>query len=144
MYRRRRPILGAALLVGASRSAARNEVEKQAQRSAETQMAAERAVDKSRREEEERERRTQLAIDEAIARERSRAQNADRAPPNFKDAPTGHGTAYQIGQASPYVSYGQSVGEKQGANIRYCPNCAYVCALEDKFCSRCGQKQLAD
>mgnify|MGYP006877403929 CR=1 FL=1 len=73
--RRRRPILGAAVLVGASRAAARSEVQKQTQRDAETQIAVETAADRKWREERENERRTQLAIDEAIAKEKSRTEN---------------------------------------------------------------------
>jgi hypothetical protein len=59
-------------LYEAPRSAARHEVEKQGQRNAQIQMAAERNAKKKRHEKEERDRRTQLAIDEALAKERSK------------------------------------------------------------------------
>jgi hypothetical protein len=144
MFGRRRPILGTAILVGASRSAARHEMEKQKQRDAETQIAIERAADKKRREEEENDRRTQLAIDEAIARERSRNEDASKLPLCHEAVPVGHSTAHPIEQAQPYVSHGQGAGEKQEAKIWYCPGCGYGCKHGDKFCSKCGKKQLID
>ncbi|KFY28070.1 hypothetical protein V491_00642 [Pseudogymnoascus sp. VKM F-3775] len=76
----RRPVLGAALVYGASRSAARHEVEEQNQRSVEAQLSADRAAEKQRFEEEQRERRTQLAIDEAIAKERSKYAAVETEP----------------------------------------------------------------
>jgi hypothetical protein len=72
----RRPVLGAAVVYGVSRLAARREVERQEQRNAEAQLSAERAAEKQRRDEEERDRGTQFAIDDAIAKEQSK--NAGR------------------------------------------------------------------
>ena len=141
MFGRRRPLLGAAVLVGASRSAARHEVEKQAQRDAERHMAIEQAADKKWREEKENDRRTQLAIEEAIAKEKGRAENGNRSTAYPEAVPTGYGKAYQMEQAPPYGSYGQPVGENQTATTQYCPNCGYACKRGDKFCSKCGQKQ---
>ncbi|KAL5371813.1 hypothetical protein DPSP01_013994 [Paraphaeosphaeria sporulosa] len=119
MFGRRRPLLGAALVVGASRSAARHEVEREAQRSAEMQWAAEKAAVDKRREEEERDRRTQLALDEAIAKERQRTE-------------------------STQSSRQPGVGEKQAPNVRYCPSCGHACLRGAKFCSMCGEKQPED
>lgn len=144
MFGRRRPLLGAAVVVGASRSAARHEVERQAQRNAEMQLAADRAADKQRREEDERDRRTQLAIDEAIAKERSRTNQAEEVPPYTKAITRERGINDQTEQMPSYTGYGHGVDEKKGANVRYCPECQHVCKREDKFCSRCGHKQPTD
>ncbi|WAO91331.1 Hypothetical protein NCS54_00879800 [Fusarium falciforme] len=64
--RRRRPILGAAVVVGASRSAARHEVERQAAMNTQRELEIQREVELQRRNEEEQERRMQRAVDEAI------------------------------------------------------------------------------
>ncbi|KAI5262144.1 hypothetical protein E4T47_09343 [Aureobasidium subglaciale] len=85
---RRRPLLGAALVVGASRSAARNEVEKQAAREAEIRLAA----DMRRREEEERAMRTQRAIDESIARQYA-AVGKQPEPPTYYPSVQGPSSA---------------------------------------------------
>ncbi|UPL02836.1 hypothetical protein LCI18_013770 [Fusarium solani-melongenae] len=64
--RRRRPILGAAVVVGASRAAARHEVERQAVMNTQRELEIQREVELRRRNEEEQERRMQRAVDEAI------------------------------------------------------------------------------
>ncbi|KAM6529223.1 hypothetical protein FALCPG4_007370 [Fusarium falciforme] len=64
--RRRRPILGAAVVVGASRSAARHEVQRQAAMDTQRELEIQREVELRRRNEEEQERRMQRAVDEAI------------------------------------------------------------------------------
>ncbi|KAI8649182.1 hypothetical protein NCS57_01454400 [Fusarium keratoplasticum] len=64
--RRRRPILGAAVVVGASRAAARHEVERQAVMDTQRELEIQREVELRRRNEEEQERRMQRAVDEAI------------------------------------------------------------------------------
>ncbi|KAJ4202408.1 hypothetical protein FSOLCH5_008627 [Fusarium solani] len=64
--RRRRPILGAAVVVGASRAAARHEVERQAVVDTQRELEIQREVELRRRNEEEQERRMQRAVDEAI------------------------------------------------------------------------------
>ncbi|KAF4332398.1 hypothetical protein FBEOM_13811 [Fusarium beomiforme] len=78
--RRRRPILGAAVVVGASRAAARHEVRKQELIATEREGEIQREVELRRREEEEEERRTQRAVDEAMKKaameEKSAQQNA--------------------------------------------------------------------
>ncbi|KAI5197923.1 hypothetical protein AUEXF2481DRAFT_516600 [Aureobasidium subglaciale EXF-2481] len=111
---RRRPLLGAALVVGASRSAARNEVEKQAAREAEARLAA----DTRRREEEERAMRTQRAIDESIARQYA-AVGKQPEPPIYYPGVQGASLANM-------------------KDVRYCRQCNSLCKLQDKFCSACG------
>ncbi|KAH6982318.1 hypothetical protein BKA56DRAFT_369366 [Ilyonectria sp. MPI-CAGE-AT-0026] len=64
--RRRRPILGAAVVVGASRAAAKHEVRKQADMESQREMEMEREFEARRIREEEQELRTQRAVDEAM------------------------------------------------------------------------------
>src|SRR5277367_6294014 len=128
MFRRGhgRPILGAAVVVAASKSAAKHEVENQAQRNMEAQVAAGRAADKQRREEEERDRRTQLAIDEAIQKERSRVELTE-AKQDYSQATTAQtGRRDHTDNATPYSGYGSKDGERLGATTRYCPECGNV------------------
>lgn len=81
--RRRRPILGAAVVVGASRAAARHEVRKQGTLEAQREMEIQREVELRRRQEEEQELRTQRAVEEAMkkaALENQAAQQNTAAP----------------------------------------------------------------
>jgi hypothetical protein len=144
MFGRRRPILGAAVLVGASRSAARHEVEKQAQRDAERPMAVERAAEKKLLEQKENDRRTQLAIDEAIAKENRRIENADKVPTCSDPVTKGYGAAHQIELTPSNVNSGQGVCKEQVNNTQYCPNCGHGCRRGDRFCTKCGHKQPTD
>jgi len=143
----RRPVLGAAVVYGVSRSAARREVEEQEQRNAEAQISAERAAEKQRREEEERERRTQLAIDEAIAKERSK-NAAVEAEPRYVIANTGGtGMIDPYDDQPPHSNYKRGLAadeNKGGATTHFCPECRSVCKLGDKFCSICGSRQPVD
>ncbi|KAG8677730.1 hypothetical protein FPOAC2_03843 [Fusarium poae] len=66
--RRRRPILGAAVVVGASRAVAKHEVRKQELIATEREEEIQREVELRRRQEEEQELRTQRAVDEAMKR----------------------------------------------------------------------------
>lgn len=70
--RRRRPLLGTAVVIGASRSAARHDMAYQGQVAAGQQQAAQLQAELQMREEQDRERRTQAAINEAIAKEAKR------------------------------------------------------------------------
>jgi hypothetical protein len=117
MFGRRHPILGAAVLVGASKSAARHEIEKQEQRDEEIQLVAER----KRREEAETDKRTKLAVEEAIAKEKAINNKTEQAP--------------------AYTNYVHGIDQKKGS-IRYCTECGHMCKLGDRFCAGCGCKQL--
>jgi hypothetical protein len=141
---RGRPLLGAAVVVGASRSAARHEVAKQEQRNSEMQRAADSEAERKRREEEERDRRTQQAIDEAIEKERSRTEQIEAAPRNTISNTGGAGTAYCAGDVPPYSSHDPKTCERKEVNTRYCSECGNLCKREDKFCNRCGFKQPTD
>jgi len=76
MYgRRRRPLLGAAVIVGASRSVARHEVAQQTQAQAQRDQEIRYAEDQKRREQEETSRRTQLATGVQINKQISKLAN---------------------------------------------------------------------
>ncbi|KAL7931398.1 hypothetical protein V8C35DRAFT_310304 [Trichoderma chlorosporum] len=77
--RRRRPVLGAVVLVGASRAAARHEVQRQAVIQSQREMDIQREVEIRRLREVELEQKTQRAVDEAMkkaALENAASQNA--------------------------------------------------------------------
>ncbi|KAL7799766.1 hypothetical protein V8C37DRAFT_365391 [Trichoderma ceciliae] len=77
--RRRRPVLGAAVLVGASRAAARHEVRKQAAMGSRREMEIQREVELQRRREAELERQTQRAVDEAMKKAATDNQAAQQS-----------------------------------------------------------------
>ena len=139
-----RPLLGAAVVVGASRSAAKHEVQKQEQRNLEMQVAADKAAEKERREEEERDRRTQLAIDEAFRKERNSAEQADAEQHYAKAKTGGMGRADQIYDSPTYFTSSSEADEKKGETTHYCPECRNRCKGGDKFCNRCGCRQPTD
>ena len=103
---RRHPFLGTAVVVGASRSAARHKVEREEERSAQMQQQADREAAQGRYEEEERDRRTQLAIDEALAKERSKKEQQLAI-----DAAVAKERSFneQAVRATPYAGRGQGV-----------------------------------
>jgi rubrerythrin len=113
MFRRGRgrPVLAAAVVVGASRSAAKHEVAKQNERDLESEQAMEMRAEQQRREEAERDRRTQLAVREAVVEERSRSDHA----------------------------HVQAVDGREGARI-YCPACGSGLHESDRFCPGCGRQ----
>ncbi|KAL7952315.1 hypothetical protein V8C34DRAFT_319151 [Trichoderma compactum] len=154
--RRRRPVLGAAVLVGASRAAARREV--QSQSSIESQQA-------------EMEQRTQRAVDEAM--KKAAAENAvsqqsaavmvspppqqiynTQSPMPIQSPPAQSYTlalnimpgihSEQIGRDRPKSEQGiGSAAPAAELNVRYCTQCGFGCQIGDKFCSRCGAKQVS-
>ncbi|KAH6609301.1 hypothetical protein Trco_002647 [Trichoderma cornu-damae] len=77
--RRRRPVLGAAVLVGASRAAARHEVERQAVMDSQREMEIQREVEARRRQEAELDQRTQRAVDEAMKKAAAENQAAQQS-----------------------------------------------------------------
>jgi len=157
--RRRRPILGTALVIGASRASARHEVQRQVaaqtQRDYQIQQEVEyrsrqkeeeeariqRAAEDKQRQKEEEEARIQRAVDEAI-----RAQAAAAAPPVQAAAPIALVPGMPPPPPPPYAP--QTMGgpvlqpvpvmAPEAQNCRYCPSCGNGCELMDRFCSRCG------
>lgn len=146
--RRRRPLLGAAVVVGASRSAAKHEVQQaqlaasnqqqaQWERDRQIQLAADEAVEKhkreeemKRREEEERQRQTQAAIDIAILKDRSDLQKPGIVQPAFGVAP----------MPQPPIASQFGMEQSYGIGMRYCTACGEGCDVQHKFCAFCGAK----
>lgn len=120
--RRRNPLLGAAIVVGASRSAARREVASQSQ-------AASAAEAQRRADQAEQDRRTQLAIDEALAVERKK--NEELVQPRGQNQAQGHAPS----QPPQY-----SVDQDKGAGAFFCGACGALSNRNEKFCTNCGRK----
>jgi len=76
--RRRRPILGAAVVVGASRAAAKHEVRKQELAATEREREIQREIELRRYEDERQEQRTQRAVDEAMRKAALQEQAAQQ------------------------------------------------------------------
>ncbi|KAH7012567.1 uncharacterized protein B0I36DRAFT_378322 [Microdochium trichocladiopsis] len=193
--RRRRPILGTAVLVGASRSAARHEVQEQAVMDSQREVEIQREVEALRRQEVEQERRTQRAVDEAMKKAATDNQNLQQsapaivppppqqvyntqpampiqtqdrgllmttpgqpyipvtnAAPNLQPeqlmrAPSPQVPAYLSGSPSqngrPKNAQGiSSTAPALESNARYCTQCGFACQFSDRFCRRCGAKQV--
>ncbi len=124
--RRRTPLLGAAVIVGASRSAARHEVASQNQQAAfaqqqssaaasKAQADAERAMYEKKRMEDEQDKRTAAAIEMALAKER---QGVDGNPPQYSADNANTGTAF------------------------FCGACGKQCNTTQKFCPNCGRQHV--
>jgi rubrerythrin len=117
------PLLGTAVIMGASRSSARHEVARQEQLYQNNQMANE----LRRRDEEDRERRTQAAIDEAIAKERQRVEQVQAGE-----------SGTQTGRVEFPPVYSSDKGDVNPK--KYCRRCGGGCGASDKFCTSCGCK----
>jgi len=109
--RRRRPVLGAAVLVGASSVAAKRAVQRQDMMSTQREMEIQYQVDARRREEEEQDRRTQRAVEEALkksAAENQAAQQQQAAVASPPPQQQQYNNAMPIqGQNGGYLSPGQ-------------------------------------
>ncbi|RFU74434.1 hypothetical protein TARUN_7827 [Trichoderma arundinaceum] len=169
--RRRRPVLGAAVLVGASRAAARHEVQRQSVIESQREMDIQREVEAQRRQEEDLERRTQRAVDEAMKKAAAENQPPQQfynnqppmpiqaqeagyllassgqpyAPEQFMRAPSPQPPPYLSAPAQnerPKSAQGlSSEAPAMGSNTRFCTQCGGACQVGDRFCSRCGAKQ---
>lgn len=132
MYgRRRRPILGAALVVGASRNAAKREVAAHEQQTLEAQRQRQydedRLLEKTRREQEDLDRRTAMAVDSAMAKERTKNDE------KLRDQ------SYPSPARIPVSARGMPLTTE--SRTRYCQACGAVGKALDKFCVECGSKQ---
>ncbi|KAL7903363.1 hypothetical protein HDV63DRAFT_400210 [Trichoderma sp. SZMC 28014] len=110
--RRRRPILGAAVLVGASSVAAKHAVQRQEMASSQREMEIQYQVDARRREEEEQDRRTQRAVEEALKKSAAENQTAQQQQAAVTSPPPQQQQMYNNpmpiqGQDSGYLSPGQ-------------------------------------
>jgi hypothetical protein len=112
-FGRGRPLLATAVIVGASRNAARSQVAAQAQMNAEAERQAEAHYQRQVQEEAAREQKTQAQIQAALAEERSRSKSP--MPP-----------------AQHNDQSGQPI-------IGFCPACGHQRTAVDKFCSACGK-----
>lgn len=130
--RRRRPLLGTAVVIGASRSAARHEMAYQGQVAAAEQQAAQMQAELQMHEEQERERRTQAAINEAIAKERQRNEQT-----RLESGAMANTTEVTGGRAPPIYNSAPA----DAKTVRYCRQCGNACRVGDKFCTQCGCMQ---
>lgn len=152
MFGRRRPVLGTALIVGASRGAARREVSKQTtaqQQSAQNSDDVDRQVaaklqeeEDHRREKEEQEARIQKAVEEAV-----RKAGVEQPKPVVL-APEGGPAEGRRGSfvAGPLVLNrgaevmsvaAREVGGVVGETL-FCGKCGLKGGVGDGFCRRCG------
>ncbi|EXL64221.1 hypothetical protein FOPG_19508 [Fusarium oxysporum f. sp. conglutinans race 2 54008] len=165
--RRRRPILGAAVVYGASRAAAKHEVRKQELMASERDREIEREVDLRRREEEEQELRTQRAVDEAMKKAALQEQAAQQSAAAMMPPQPRYDEAYPMVQAqtrdlgvfspandgntiiqpAPAYQVGPQKGPVQGpvpgSRVHYCTQCGLSCQDTDRFCRQCGARQAA-
>lgn len=166
MYgRRRRPILGAAVLVGASRASARHEIQRQAEREAVMRQE----MEAQRMREAEKEKQTQRLVQEEVQRAISTNQNTASSstepsqhlqqpqnppppayPPSYQESNIS--SANTIPTSSRQVSARDDVynDQKTAASpaaeavgkTRHCTQCGVVCQVRDKFCWKCGAKHV--
>ncbi|KAK4209505.1 hypothetical protein QBC37DRAFT_450200 [Rhypophila decipiens] len=103
--RRRNPLLATAVVVGASRSAAKRQVNRESSNQAQYEQDVQKEVERKKREEEEQEARTQRAVDEALRRAGVAAYAVDQqqsgasAGPSWQ--PGGQLPQHQMSQTSP-------------------------------------------
>lgn len=170
MYgRRRRPLLGAAVLVGASRASARHEIQRQAALDYEREVMMRQELEAQKLREAEQEKQTQRLVQEEV----QRAVSANQNTASSSTEPSQH---LQQLQNSPPPSYSPAYRESNtsSANIipansrqasarddvyndhkaaaspaaeavgktRHCTQCGVVCQLRDKFCWKCGAKHV--
>lgn len=171
MYgRRRRPLLGAAVLVGASRMSARHEMERQATLDYQREMAIRQEVEAQKRQEAEQEKRTQRLVQEEVQKAVSANPNTassstdssqqplqqlqNSPPPSYPPAyresnvSSGHATPTNSRQVSARddVYNDQKAAVSTGAEAvgktRHCTHCGVVCQMQDRFCWKCGAKHV--
>lgn len=166
-----RPILGTALVLGASHHIARREAERQMSAQEQREWEIERRAEERRRQEREQEARVQRAVDEAM--KTANAKNANASAPGNQyvvASPVPVATAvplqptqavYQGAPRSSMLDVGDTLapppsytprsvspGAQPGPvlvpdtqNVQYCPACGNACELGDRFCRKCGTKQ---
>ncbi len=169
--RRRRPILGTALVIGASRASARHEVERQMSAQAQREWDIERAAEAKNREKREQDARVQRSVEEALKKSNVTGNTCD---------PTGNTCNPSVSQAAPPIvsqgapqlnalntgipntgiplvpppSYTAAQNTGPGMQpatllvsdmqkIQYCPACGNGCDIMDRFCRKCGARQQA-
>lgn len=157
--RRRRPILGAAIVYGASRSAARREVQLQSRADAQREDEIQRAVERRRREDEEQELRTQRAVEEAMKKSTQENQVAQQSAPAVLSPPppqyygtlppmpvqtqeTGfYGPIADVGpssQRAPVYSLEPPFQERRPKSAQEIRSRGVVSASGTQYCTQCG------
>lgn len=167
--RRRHPVLGTAVVIGASRASARREVERQAALQAQQASEIKRSAEAKRRQDEERELHIPKAIEEAIAKASfgATAVGVPAASPRLVQAgqplplpggpvssapatysPLGTIESPETTPTTPQFFKGLTdatgvslPAASQASTVRYCPACGNACELSDDFCRKCGRKQ---
>ncbi|KAK0392756.1 hypothetical protein NLU13_2251 [Sarocladium strictum] len=167
--RRRRPLLGAAVIAGTATVAARHGARRQASAEAERQFQAQQAAELRRLEEERQQARNQQAIDRAVAEALAKQQQSEtssrneQAPVAQRSAPMGNqpyvdsppmyaGADVYASSPSGQPMYLQPPGSARGigplgqqspgtmeAGVCFCSNCGARGSVQHKFCSSCGQ-----
>ncbi|OKO98597.1 hypothetical protein PENSUB_9037 [Penicillium subrubescens] len=170
MYgRRRRPLLGAAVLVGASRASARHEIQRQAALDYQREMVMRQELEAQRLRDEEQEKATRRLVQEEVQRATSNNPNTasssmdssqplqqlhNSPPPSYP--PAYHESNIRPGDATPTNSrqvsardniYNNheseaSTGPEVAGKTRHCTQCGVVCQVQDRFCWKCGAKHV--
>lgn len=168
MYgRRRRPILGAAVLVGASRASARHEIERQTALDYQREMMMRQELEAQKLREAEQEKATRRLVQEEVQRANSNNPNTasssmdsaqpvqqlyNSPPPSYP--PAYHESNIRQGDATPTNSRQvsardnidnnheaeASTGNQVAGKVRHCTQCGVVCQVQDRFCWKCGVK----
>lgn len=167
--RRRRPLLGAAVLVGASRASARHEIQRQAALDSQREMVMRQELEAQRLREAEQEKETRRLVQEEVQRATSNNPNTassstdssqplqqlhNSPPPSYP--PAYHESNIRQGDATPtnsrQVSAGDntynnheaeaSSGPEVAGKTRHCTQCGAVCQVRDRFCWKCGAKHV--
>ncbi|UNI17018.1 hypothetical protein JDV02_003398 [Purpureocillium takamizusanense] len=162
--RRRRPILGAAVLAGTATVAARHGARQQAYMTAEQQFQMQQEAELRRYAEENQRLRSQRAVDdavnEALVKQQTgsggqQAQQPTTTAPtgqdNVQSPPGGPPTYYATNDPysspappSPYLQPGPLPPRPRSTSAAdsgsaFCTECGTKCGAQDNFCSRCGQ-----
>ncbi len=123
---RRRPLLATAVVVGASRSAARNETQKQqAQQEAQLNTQA----------------RLQWEAEQSTARDQKIADDAAKAA--LASQGQGQGQGYPQQQQAPQYAEGQrnpSQPSHGNGKPKFCSGCGHRLADGARFCEECGSQ----
>ncbi len=161
--RRRRPLLGAALIAGTATVAAKHGAKEQAQVEAERKYQMERDAELGKYAEESQRIQNQRAIDQAVndalAKQASNNSQSQLAPPgpaaaaprspSANLAPDVRGPSPALppypypagGPAGQDFSSMPGSGSAMESGFRFCTGCGNRCTLQDSFCSRCGRAQ---
>lgn len=170
MYgRRRRPLLGAAVLVGASRASARHEIQRQAALDYQREMVMRQELEAQRLREAEQEKATQRLVQEEVQRAVSNNPNTassstdssqplqqlhNSPPPSYPPAyhesniRSGHATSTNSRQVSARDNIHNdhkaeaSTDTEVVGKTRHCTQCGVVCQVQDRFCWKCGAKHV--